>query len=166
MTSITQNNAEQFNPGIESSFNQMRALDDILKNVPKNAHPIIKTFWNTNLELKGRIEKLNNQVVELSKDNVKIQEVKSYEYAERKRTEDLNAVLRRQLQDFYSLFGIVSLVFVLSDIFVDIGRIWIGESCRGAGIIAIVICAILSWHASCGNKEQINAISQEGKPCD
>ena len=166
MTSTTQNNAEQFNPRIESSFNQMRTLDDILKNVPKSAHPTVMIFWNTNIKQERRIEGLNSQVAEKSREIAKLQEAKSYEYTERKRTEDLNNVLCRQLRDFYNLTVGVSLALGLSDVFVDSGYKFcplLGQCLRGLGISAVIVCALYSRYSLQRNKEQINAISQEGK---
>ncbi len=128
---------------------------------------------NTEIDLKKRIkelkrekEELSSQIINLVNEKTQLQEAKSYEYTERQRTFDVNLSLRRQLRDFYNLSVGMSLVFVLSDVFVDFGCLGIGEFCRGAGIIVIGVCAFLSFRVSRRNKEQINAISQEGKPYD
>jgi len=177
MTVDAQNNSAQRDPEIESTIDQWCVLNDILANVPKNAHPLIKKFWNTELELKKENQELNNQVIALQKENSKLQQAKSSEYTERKRTYDVNVDLRSRLQDFYGLSVIVSIAFILSDILVDFASTdasslpdvesWefgFGILFRVVGIIAVIICVCLSWISSRNSEKQTNTISQENKP--
>jgi len=102
MTVDAQNNSEQRSPKVESTIDQLCALNDILANVPKNAHPLIKKFWNTEFDLKNRVEELkkekqelNDQVVALQNENSKLREEKSL-------VSGTNNTLRCELKAFYN----------------------------------------------------------------
>lgn len=184
MTVVAQNNSEQRNPEIVSSIECAVDLEDRLKGVPKTAIPIVREFClkekhliNEIKELKEERQKLNNQVIALQKEYSKLQEAKSSEYTERKRTYDVNVDLRSRLQDFYGLSVIVSIAFILSDILVDFALtdmssltddeslvFFLGILFRVLGILAVIICVCLSWRSSRNSEKQTNTISQENKP--